>query len=368
MKYKTTNIFLCVLLIGVLFISGCTDDVDKTNGIASMQQIDVNLDVEDDEIATCIYQNENNMIFSIGTRNGKTEGPLVNTDRLSLYNIDEQKETILPIHKDENVYRAMELDGGILYAIYKLREDNKYDWFLNYFVNNEERAIDKGICDSYDDIPAMKMIDNIPYYLYCDEHLNSNEKYELGVRRIKNNDVETIFSETQKTAVSMSAFLSNGKEYCFLKGSTLPIICIGDDSGIKYEKKMNMKMVDYGINDDFVICSLGIEEGDQEKLALLSINLKNGDVMKNDAEEQYYRIQGSGNAFLCVDWQFAPYQINIENKGTPAVTKLDYPGDVDLPNSNVFFSPLGDQKYMVIYNRNTSDSDSQTEYYKLELA
>ncbi|WP_425756048.1 hypothetical protein ACPW7J_01365 [Ihubacter sp. rT4E-8] len=359
-------ILICFAMC-TIFCYGCSTDNQKPRGVVDLQQIDVKFNVGEDETATCTYRDGKDMIFSIGSRNGKPEGPLLNTDRLVLYNIERQTEKVFSLDIGEYVYRAVKVNDGVLYAVYELRDDDRYNWYLRYLEDDGEKTVDSGICGSYDDIPAIQMIGDIPYYLYTDQHEKSDLKYELGVRRFEDNEVETVLAKKKKTNDGMSLFLSNGQEYCFLTGKDFPTVCIGDASGIKHEQKLDMKMIDYGINDDYVICSLGTEDKGKEELALVSINIKTGDLVKSEAKEQYYRTQGSGDVFLCVDWQFTPYRMDVDEDGLVTIAELEYPEAVDLPNSPVLFYPLGNRDYMMCYDRKISSSESVDEYYRFRL-
>ena len=156
--------------------------------------------------------------------------------------------------------------------------------------------------------------------------------------------------------------VSNGTEYCYLMADgSYPTYIIGDESGILYKNTIRKKMVDFAINNNTMVCSLAEDVDGEAEYEMLAVDLDTGEENYNDAKQQYYRICGSGGAFLCVDWQFGLYLINAEGESVQPEA-AEYPESPALNKRSVFFYPQQEGRFLVKF---FEDDYHEEAYYEI---
>ena len=270
-------------------------------------------------------------LFFLLEKNGHATGPLVNTERLLVVSEDDVQE--IPMKIDPYIYNAVPFKNGVLYASYEYGDSGKCEWSVNYAEKGHTDLIDRGQCESYGNMPSIVYIGDIPYYQFTEK---TSQGIWEGIKRVVDGEPELVFSY-ECSAMQEPLLVSNGTEYCYLMADgNHPTYIIGDESGILYKNTIRKKMVDFGINDHTVVCSLAEDVNGEAEYEMLAIDLDTGEEKYSDANQPYYRICGSGDAFLCVDWQFGLYLINKEGDSIQPEA-AEYPESPDLNKRSVFF-------------------------------
>lgn len=363
MKERTVEIkgiTLCVLLFVIgLCLSACADQaLQKKTDIKLMKQAGFALHISEDESATCTYSDQERTVFSIGKRNGHATGPLVNTERLLVVSKDDVQE--IPMNVDSYIYNAVPFKKGVLYASYEYGDSRKCEWSVNYVEKGHIDLIDSGQCESYGNMPSIVYIGDVPYYQFTEK---TSQGIREGIKRVVDSELELVFSY-ECASIQDPLLVSNGTEYCYLMADgSYPTYIIGDESGILYKNTIRKKMVDFGINDHTMVCSLAEDIDGEAEYEMLTIDLDTGEENYNDAKQPYYRICGSGDAFLCVDWQFGLYLLNAEGDNIQPEA-AEYPESPDLNRHSVFFYSQQDGCFLVKFFK---DDYREEAYYEITV-
>lgn len=307
---KKKFIFLSVFMIAVVFITSCQSKPKEVN----YKPITLNFELEEGQSETGCFYGSESIIFSIGERNGRPEGPLVNTVSLVLY--DYIKEKVLkefPVNSDAYICSAIPYKEGILYLDYEgVFED--VTWKLT-FINDEGATIVKdGICSSYEHTPVLRFIDETPCFFWEDGNF-------CGLSKIVDDEIIQVF-EREKQSPGPSYFTTNGHEFFFLEGNDYGNFVIGDMSGIKYEYPSDKKIISFAITQDYIACSLAKDEN----YSLLKIDLKKGIGEEVNMDEPLYRLEGIGkNTCFGVYNNFESFQLNLKDN---KLSETPYPKDL----------------------------------------
>ena len=353
-KWITLGVIL--LMTGLCF-SACTDPAaQKKLEIESMEQEDFALDMNEGESSTCTYSDQEKTVFSIGKRNDAATGPLVNTERLLVFSKDGVQE--IPVNDEAYIYNAVPFKNGVLYASYKYGDPGECEWSVNYAEKERIELIDSGQCESYGNMPSIVYIGDIPYYQFTEK---TSQGIREGIKRVVNGDPELVVSY-ECSSMQDPLLRSNGTEYCYIMADgSDPTYIIGDESGVLYKNTIRKKMVDFGINDNTVVCSLAEDVDGKAEYEMLAIDLHTGEENYHEAKQPYYRICGSGDAFLCVDFQFGLHLINAKG-GSIVPEAAEYPESPDLNKRSVFFYSQQEGRFLVNFFK---DDDHEEAYYEI---
>lgn len=267
---------------------------------AVYEEIALNFKLTDKQSETCCYADGTLMLFSVGTRNGKATGPLVNTDEIIEYDYNNEEVIFrYSVNSGGYITGMLPYDDGIIYVDYtecEYGEVSAYDfvkWQLIYMTKNGNvRVLDEGKCAYYDDIPLLDTIDGNPIYLY---YLEQNEKgNRWGINIVDNLTIKNII-KNDNYALSNLNLMSNGEKYAVLASEDIEseygIYLVGDKKGIIFECQLDMKIVSDAMTEDYLICS---EANDEFNQKLLKVDLNGGKTEQLGIFTILYRLKDIG--------------------------------------------------------------------------
>ena len=349
MKKYTLLLIICIICL----LSGCNagNTEYKMNSAVDLKDL-----IEPGEELTCAYADSSSIILSIGNRNGKVIGPLVDTDRLLLKNYSDGSSSTLKLETEAYIINAIPYNDGLLYSTYVL-EDDLYRWSVIYESDNERISIDEGTCSDCTYVPGFAMVNDRICYLSINK---AGESWEQSVKLLTGYRSDAIFS-VELESVSEPRFFSNGKEYCFIADTSGPAeYFIGTEEGITLRGGIEGEISSFGINDSYMVIGTVDEGEDFDKPYIFAIDLSSGETNSVPSEVISYRIAGSGNEFLCVDSEFSVFALDTTGKDL-AWKQISEFGDFDITNNPVLFFSAGDGKF-VCEITGSSDGGNEKEY------
>ncbi|MGF6376970.1 hypothetical protein M2140_002049 [Clostridiales Family XIII bacterium PM5-7] len=354
--------FLIIILVIILSLYGCNPtSTPSTEGEkkaeASYEEVTVDLGLQESESATCCYCTDSKMVFSVGKRNDAKTGPLVNTEYLMLYDyMDNGKTEKYSMKTEAYIYNAIPYKEGILYATYDGAYTDKTPWSVNYIDKNGIKELDSGTARNYENIPHFAMIEDVPVYVFEDFDKNS---YRAGTKKVLDMKVESIFENADDEQLCTSGVLpSNGKQYMIMVGSEedeYATAVIGDENGIVKTHTLKEKLISYGINKDYAVCSTALNDN---TFSMVAIDLADGTTSYTDAGRALYRITGGeGDSMVSVDYTFDMFSINTGEKSTK--NKLNFPDGITKEEATIIYYPTSASSYIVSMDNN--------KYYKMTI-
>ncbi len=342
---KKLGIVILLLLI-VLFMLSCEEKELKYT------PIELSFEIEENQSETCCYSDENIMIFSLGTRNGKPEGPLVNTCRIVEYDyLDEKVNRSYEIATEAYITEILPYEEGILYVDYQgVFEDVK--WQLVFLEQEKEKRIfAEGECASYEHIPQLDIMDGKPIFLWQNE---TND--EWGINTIIDDEVKAIIKDDVYT-LGFPHLMSNGQEYCVLvskDSNEYGTFLVGNSEGIRIEYDLDMKIVSMAMTDKFLVCS---KTNDSLRPELLKIDLSNGKATNEKMYTILYRLKEfSKDKCLAMKEDLTLAMLDINN----CVLEELIPPEETTSDTTYYFYPVSDGKSIIM------SMSSPRKYYLME--
>ncbi|MGN0732899.1 MAG: hypothetical protein ACI4LC_01850 [Emergencia sp.] len=349
-SFKQNNkwtVLVIILISMSLFLWGCKSE--------ESQNLEVDLDLAEKEYSTCCYANEKEIVFSIGERTGALIGPLVNTTKLIVYDIEMKKIVQnYDLCIEEYVYYAVPYENGIVYSLYQAREDDEtYQWYIKYVSKKGEKLLDQGTCSTYDRMPMLGILDGVPVYLY--ENIADGS---YGVKKIENFQVDLLEEFYEGSLLSTEIHIADD-QYCFMVEDDNQLnCCFGNLTGILDEVEFEGQLISYGLNKEHIFISVATEE---DTYCLYCIDTKNASIETFFMDQPLYRLTGSGQSMLCVDYQFNVYSVTIGQDVT-LTEKFIKENDAS-GNASVFFFSVGEDNYIIAFMLDGITYD----YYIVEL-
>lgn len=345
---------LFALLLCLTFV-GCQIDNAKLSAGESIADIEYkqlpvveNLQLGESEEENLCYQDENTLIFSIGPRNGASEGPLNATMRIVEYDLKEQK--IKRQYREDSfwtVCSAVPAYDGIAYVYYEAQKEG-FGWEIRYQDIEGVRVLDAGTCDSYDDSPKIFLIEETLVFLYEDHESGTDGKI-VGLKKIVDGAVECI-AEYRQYSLRWSILAHNGSQYIFevQDHENHSFLLVGDLEDINVEEPIiDGSLNSFGINGNEAFYS--ICEG-KWKSSFYSVDLKTRQTNKLTEEARpYYRLSGSGESIVCVDSGFNLYTVDSESGELQSAKIPENYEDLAVPAAITFY-PLLENRYIVLFN------------------
>ena len=339
-----------IIIITALIISSCLINCSCVSKASIFEKVEIpGLENNRKFITSLCYTNENELIFSKGSRKEVIEGPYIDTDSIIRYDLKEKKITDkFKINKENYICNIVPYNEGVVYSSYELKENtDTYEWKISYLDKKEKKLLDKGICTSYDRIPQPILIKEVPLYLFEDIAAENEtiKHYSCGVKQISGMQAEIIM-QADDFSLLETTLATNGKEYCFLAiRHQKPYCYIGDLEGIKHNFDIGGRIGSFAINKDYA--AISIETGQMDSAegvySLVTFDLKNGRTEKYATEEFLYRLKGGpGKHCLCVDWTFAPYEVTLKNG---RLRELSMPEKFSIEPA-ISFYPLNENTYL----------------------
>lgn len=293
---------LSLLLIGVVFCTACRNEAEDI----TYEPLELNFELEEGQSETGCYYGEEAIIFSVGERNERDEGPLVNTVSLILYDCANEKVVKeFLIDSEAYICSAIPYKDGILYLDYEgVFKD--VTWSLVFVDEKGKKLIKKGVCSSYQHTPVLRLVDETPVFFWENRE---GEAAKCGLSKIVDDEIVDVF-EREKQDNGISYFTTNGEKYLFLEGREYGTFVIGDMSGIKHEYALDKKIISFTMTKECIVCSLG----EDDKYSLLEINLKNGKGKEVSMEKPLYRLESIGdNTCFGVYYDFESFMLNLKS-------------------------------------------------------
>ncbi|MGC2871699.1 hypothetical protein ACPW7J_02725 [Ihubacter sp. rT4E-8] len=361
-------VMICILLFscksGETFNSG---KQPAPEGEAVYERLEINdLEHDEDRVTHLCYANRNTLIFTSGVRTDAAVGPYVDTEYIAVYDLKAQKvKDRMQIKNEEYVYHVIPYRDGIIYSSYEqIPEHDAYEWFVTYISDSERKVLDSGKCTNYDRIPQIAFIDETPVYLF--ENTTDTDESAIscvcGIKRVRGLEAKTIFT-TGEVRLLETTLDSNGKAYCFLAVKKQELLCfVGDMEGIKSKFTIEGRIGSFDMNSNYVAVSLEKSGSTEESgnYRLLTLDLESGQLKEHDTKEILYRLKGgSGKTCVCVDWDFIPYAVNLENG---ELKELGFPTDSRADPAIRFF-PLDENTYVAEFLY----EGENVSYYKIKM-
>lgn len=331
--HKKMGVMLLTIMTIILLFS-CSKHVFQ------FQPIELVFEIGKNQSETCCYTDDKEMIFSIGTRNGKAEGPLVNTDSIVKYDYNSKKIiSEYTIDSDAYITQILPYEDGILYVDYKGTFEN-VAWEILYFSDKgEKNVVLRGECLSYEYIPQLSLIDGKPIILWQDK-----DGTKWGIDIIENGKVSSLVTDSIYK-LGIPHLMSNGEKYCVLvskDNSEYGTYIIGDINGIKWTHDLDMKIFSSGITKNYFVCSMG---NDKMHPKILKIDLETGKYENIDMLTQLYRITAfSEKTCLAMKEDLTFTMLDIE---TCKLQEMPLPDDVS-EEKVLFFYPVSENKSIIM--------------------
>lgn len=288
----------------------------------------------------CCYGDGEYTVLSLGSRNGKQEGPLQKTDSLALCDQD-GGVAFFPVATEADIISALPYHNGIIYVDYEEQPDYVI-WSVVQTDGEQDKVIDSGTSSYYEQIPYLFFVEGDVYYLCRNDG-------GFCVKAIKDGAVEVLF-ERDDCALSLVRAYSNGNQFCFLgyyPESNFATLFICDSSGVLFENELHGKITSYAIMGQYAVCGTGDEESGNCSVEVF--NLKTGQgKMISEPVGPLYCLQGSGSECVCVGFAWQPYYVSISDE---RVSAMPWPWPTEQKSStltNILFYPAGESRFFVL--------------------
>lgn len=354
---KTPAVLL--LAASLLLCSSCAAG---SNGI-QYEKLNIDLALNTDQSTYCCYQDKKTILFSVGTKNDRSEGPSVDTDYIAAY--DYKKQSVVKkydLNSESEIISALPYGDGILYVDYTGVFET-VNWSVVFMDDSGKKVLDQGTVASFDDAPYFQSVDNTPVYLWENDQ---GGHYACGVKKIVDFEAESIFEETSYKLDGLQ-ISSNGKQYCYMASrdtDTYATFFIGDLSGILYEHPLSSKIISFAINGSYAICGLGDNPGGKEVFSVDAVNLKTGEAKSFGVDRALYRMSGGrGKTCLCVDNRYTAYFVDVE---AGKIEKFALPKEIaerTWVGWSILFYPTGSSEYIVRFD----GSGNRLQFYRMRV-
>lgn len=360
------KVFVATILAAIL-LTGCAGNDSQQPSqlksgeikeVDSYEPLEIDLSLNEEESSTFCYADKTQMIFSVGRRNGRETGPLVDTEYVLKYNYQDREITgKYEWNRKSYIANAVPYSDGVLYSTYTAVDDDAVQWEVGYKDAQGTEIIDGGYCSDFENVPAFSIINGMPVYLFEDIGEKSNI---CGVRAIEDSLETKDYIENKEWRLMQTTLDSNGSQYCFLvKSEETPYLIVGDESGTIFEHEIDGSINAFDINQSKALLALQDQEG-QCRLQTIDLNSKKVETLTT--ENEMYRLKGSfGDQCVCVDWEFKLYQIDIADK---TICELELPSQFAgvSPNPTTFYLPISESKYIIMF-----ETDDEQSYYRMSL-
>jgi hypothetical protein len=306
------KILSTVMVIGIMtmFLTGCQSAESKslfTN--PKYTQVDITFDIEENQLETLCYVDDEIALFTIGTESGRQVGLVYDTDYILSYDYTNGKVVkTFQIDSDGDIFSAVPYKEGILYVDYTNQlEDTR--WQIKFTDGEKTTVLAEGECDSYSQTPKMTLLENTPVYVWQD---NSNNTYKYGVNKVEDMTVSNIFTDTENTLGSVY-FYGNGKEYCTLiqkPDSEFGSVVVGNLEQRLFTYDLKHKLTSFGITNEKVVCALADSDRD---MSIQSIDIKTQTMEESIRYKQIYALKGLNNNTILYADGTDLCQIDIDN-------------------------------------------------------
>ena len=306
-----------------------------------------------DELCLC-YASQTQFILSVCSRNDAHVGIVFETDCLVLCDM-EGNATVYPMDTEAYIVSAVPYDAGILYVDYIPVGDGSYAWSLIYTDNQQKTVLDTGVFFGYDHSPHLFYVEDTPYYL-CEQE---NGYY---IRQIQAFTATTVHSETG-CALSTIIAECNGTEYCYLvkyPQEEYARFYVWDAEGLKYQHKLNGKIVSYTINDQYALCATGIEETKLHSME--AVDLATGEASIFGQPEPFYWHAGTGTVCVGVDNHWQPHALDTDSQ---KAIQIGTPNPYSKGGRSIYFESVGDNCFFVSYQPDGVGSEC---FYRLTIS
>ncbi|MEG1470785.1 MAG: hypothetical protein RSC31_09095, partial [Anaerovoracaceae bacterium] len=339
---------ISLLMLGGMCSCGVAEeDISSKEPEVVYEQLKVDISQKKNEEISLCYCTPTEMVFSVGVRNGAMDGPLVNTERLVLY--DYQKNNIamqFQMNTDAYIYNAMPYKDGILYSTYGETGGMSTSWKVMFINSKGTKTIDKGYARQYDGMPCFGEINGKPIYVYEDI---DGESYQCGVNIINDFVAVAIFTDENYSLCGSGILPTNGTEYMLMMSKEkddYATVVVGNEKGIIGRYPLKEKLAAYNINESYAICST---VKSQDEFSLLTIDLKEAKESNTDAGRPLFRITGGkGKSFVSVDSSFNMFAINAGKKTSK--TTIEMPIEIYKGSQAVAYYPIEESKYVVSFD------------------
>jgi len=312
---KKHSVLAILVLILVLATSCRNRPVEKTtfeNVIYT--KIPLNFQIGNLQSETCCYADEENMIFSVGTKNGNPEGIGVFTDYLMLYNYNNGEVTKkYDIKSKGYVMNAVPYEDGILYTDY---EGNlgPTKWQIKFVNDKGIETFDEGTCNAYWGTPQIILMEGNPVYAWNDFPDKGEKAY--GINKIIDRKTVNIFKEKREWRGDVQ--LSGNKEKYFLTVETgdglydlQKKVVVGDLDKILFTYETEDVIISSDITKDYVVMSMAKS---MDEKYLTKLRLSDGKAYTEEIGRDMYRIKGlEDNTCLFVDYDFNLFQTDLDS-------------------------------------------------------
>lgn len=312
---KKHSVLVILMLLLVLATSCRNQPVEKTTfENAVYTKIPLNFEIGEMQSETCCYADEEYMIFSVGTKNGKPEGIGVFTDYLMLYNYN-NGEVIkkYDIKSKGYVMNAVPYEDGILYTDYD-GNLGPMNWQIKFVNDKGIEILDEGACNAYWGTPQIILVEGIPVYAWNDFPDKGEKTY--GINKITEGKIVNIFRENRAWQGDVQ-FAGNKKQYFLmvetdegLYGFKMKVL-VGDLDKILFTYETEDGILSSDITKDYVAMSMAKS---MDEKYLTKLRLKDGKAYTQEIGRDMYRIKGlEDNTCLFVDYNFNLFQTDLDS-------------------------------------------------------
>ena len=332
------KIFLLVGLV-CFVMAGCSGQ--KASLDFEVQPVDYQLDLGKGETANLCYANEKKDIFAVGIRNEAVEGPLTDTKRIQVYDMEKEHVTeTYPVQGNCYVMQAVPYQEGIVFVQYENALVDT-EWSIIYADKEGQACLDRGRCDSYESIPGIGLLGETVVYTYE----NTGESYTWGVKKLSDMTAQNLFSE--HGGKCYTPLYTNGEKYCFLIGrenSEFATMIVGDLNGEAFRHDLTQRVDSFGITKDYAVCS--VSDG-RDNTHLVKVQLRDGSSEVLEKTEPMYMLTGgSGQTAMYVSTGLQAYMTDITGDSTK---RIEFPDDSEY-HQTLGIYPAGTEKYIVEIN------------------
>lgn len=329
---------LFCILISLIILFTFSSCINNTKKDLSELNFDFNLE-ENQDVWLC-YESENDIIITVGKDSGKEIGPVIKTEYLAMYDLENNRITDkYYVDTDAYIANVVPYENGILYVDYEGFFEN-VEWHLIYAENDLKEEIDSGTVSSYERVPYLTVVNDVPVCLIEEDSV-------FSVSSVENKELNPIYRSNEYQLDYVNAEC-NASMYCFTvtdKESNEGKIFIGDISGIKNICPLENKITSFSITDNFAVFALGTEETEEFYIQL--INLKNGETETVKTDTALWRMTGGKDICLCVDSSFNIFSLNT---GEKTLEKADKTDSYIIQNSAVAFHHLNKDEFIVRFD------------------
>jgi hypothetical protein len=291
MRYKITRNIIALVLLVVL-LTGCRSAEAKVLfKEPAYTKVDINFNIEENQSETLCYADDDLALFSVGTRNGKPEGPLYDTDHIVSYDYNNEKViNTFKIDYDGYIFSAVPYKNGVIYVDYTgALADTK--WQVKFTDGDKQLVLDEGECSSYFETPSIILTNGTPVYVWQNTSYDFNR---YGVNKVEDMTVSNIFTDTENKLGTVYLY-GNGKEYCALiqkPDSEFGSVVVGNLDGQLFTYDLKHKLTSFGITNEKVVCALADSDRD---MYIQSIDIEKQTVEDKVIYKQIYGLVGLNN-------------------------------------------------------------------------